>query len=45
MRCGLFVEHRKADIFHFSKSQGAFNPPSLNLSALWGPILLPKNTW
>ena len=34
----------KTDIFHFSRSHGAFNP-SLNLSSLGGPILLSKKTW
>jgi len=45
IRCGLVVEHGKTDIFHFSRSCGAFNPSPLDLSALGGPILLPKNTW
>ena len=44
MRYGLIVEHAKTDIFHFSRSHGAFNPSPLNLSALGGPILLPKET-
>ena len=33
------------EVFHFSRSTGIFNPPPLNLSALGGPILCPKNTW
>ena len=45
MKCGLVVEHGKTDIFHFSRSYRAFNPPSLNLSSLGGPVLLPKETW
>jgi len=36
---GLAIEHSKTEIFHFSRSQGAFNPPPLNLSILGGPIL------
>jgi len=44
MKCGLVVEYGKTDIFHFSRSHGAFNPP-LDLSSLGGPILLPKDTW
>ena len=44
-RCGLIIEHGKTNVFHFSRSQGAFNPLSLDLSVLGGPILLPKNTW
>ena len=45
MKCSLVVEHGKTDIFHFSRSHGAFNPPPLDLSALGGSILLPKETW
>ena len=45
MRCGLVVEHEKTNVFHFSRSQGMFNPSPLDLSVLGGPILLPKNTW
>ena len=36
----LVVEHRKTDIFHFSRSHSLFNPPSLDLSPLEGLILL-----
>jgi len=42
---GLIIEHSKTEIFHFSRSQGIFNPPSLNLSPLGGPILQPKDFW
>jgi len=45
MKCGLVVEHEKTDIFHFSRSHGLFNPPSLNLSPLRGLVLLSKNIW
>ena len=41
----LVVEHRKTKVFHFSRSHGAFNPPPLDLSAIGGPILLPKASW
>jgi len=44
-RYGLVVEHRKTDVFHFSRSHGAFNPPPLNLSSIGGFVLLPKETW
>ena len=44
MKCGLVVEHGKPDIFHFSRSHGAFNPPPLDLSTLGSSILLPKET-
>ena len=43
-KCGLVVEHGKTNIFHFSRSHGVLNPPPLDLSALGGPILLPKKT-
>ena len=42
---GLIVEYSKTDIFHFNKSHGVFNPPPLNLSAIGGPILKPKDSW
>ena len=45
MKCSLVVEHGKTDIFHFSRSHGAFNPPPLDLSALVGPILLSEKIW
>jgi len=45
LKFGLIVEHGKTDIFHFSRSHGAFNPPSLNLSLIGDPLLLPKETW
>ena len=44
-RCSLVIKHGKTDVFHFSRSQEAFNSPLLDLFALGGPILLPKNTW
>jgi len=45
LKFGLIVEHGKTDIFHFSRSHGAFDPPSLNLSPIGGSLLLPKETW
>ena len=36
---GLVVEHSKTEVFHFNRSQGAFNLPPLNLSPLGGSIL------
>ena len=41
-RFGLVVEHGKTKVFYFSRSYGIFNPLSLDLTALGGPILLPK---
>ena len=38
-------EHSKTEIIHFSRSQGLFNPPPLDLSPLGGPILWPKDLW
>ena len=42
---GLAIEHFKTETFHFSRSQGVFNPPPLDLSPLGGPILRPKDSW
>lgn len=42
---GLVIEHSKTEIFHFSRAQGVFNPPSLDLSPLGGPILRSKDSW
>ena len=42
---GLIVEYLKTEVFHFNRSQGTFNPPSLNLSSIGGNVLQPKNTW
>ena len=36
---GLAIKHSKTEIFHFSRSQGTFNPLPLDLSILGGPIL------
>jgi len=40
---GLIIEHSKTEIF--SRVQGPFNPPPLDLSMLGGPILSSKNLW
>jgi len=42
---GLVIKRSKTEIFHFSQSQGLFNPPPLDLSPLGGPILQPKDSW
>ena len=42
---GLTMEHGKTDVFHFSRSHGSFNPPSLDLTSLGGTVLRPKTTW
>ena len=36
---GLIIEHLKTEVFHFSRSQGSFNPPPLDLSLIGGLIL------
>ena len=41
----LVVEHRKTEVFHFSRLHSMFNPPPLNLSTVEGLILQPKNSW
>ena len=41
----LIIKYRKAEVFHFSRSHGLLDPPSLNLSHIGGPILCPKNSW
>jgi len=43
-RFGLVVEHGKTEVFHFSRSHGVFNLPSLDLTALGSSMLLPKTT-
>jgi len=40
----LIVEHLKTEVFHFTRSQGTFNLPPLNLSPIGGPILCPKES-
>ena len=42
---GLLVKHSKTEVFYFSRSQGSFNSPPLNLSLISGPILSPKDSW
>ena len=42
-KCVLIVEYEKTDVFHFSKSHRAFNPPPLDLFFLGSSVLLPKD--
>jgi len=42
---GLVIEYGKFSFFHFSRSYGVFNPFSLDLTTLGGPILHSKETW
>ena len=41
----LILEHKKIEIFYFSRLYGIFDPLPLDLIWLRGPILWPKNTW
>ena len=41
----FIVEYSKTEIFHFNRSQGVFNPPSLDLTLLGGSILQPNDSW
>ena len=42
---GFIVEHRKTEVFYFSRLYGAFNLPLLNFTPLGGSMLLPKSMW
>ena len=42
---GLIIEHSKTNTFHFNRSHRLFNSFPLNLSAIGGPILWPKDLW
>ena len=44
-KLGLVLEHGKMEVFHFSRAQETFNPPSLDLSTISGPVLKLKDTW
>jgi len=39
----LTIEHSKTEVFHFTRFQGAFNLPLLNLSSIRGPNLIPNS--
>jgi len=41
----LLVEHSKTKVSHFSRLQGGFSPPPLDLSPLGRPSLSPKDSW
>ena len=38
----LLVKYSKTKVFHFSRLQKSFNPPSLDISSIGGPILSSK---
>jgi len=39
---GLIMEYGKMEVFHFSRSYGVFNPPSLDLTSLGVSFFIPK---
>ena len=45
IKFGLVIEHRKTEVFHFSRKYGVFNPPPLDLTPLGGSVLFPKTIW
>ena len=45
LKFSLIVEHSKTEVFHFSRSHGLFNPLSLNISFIGGPVLYLKESW
>jgi len=42
---GLIIEYLKTEVFYFTRLQGFFNPPSLDLSPIGGHILCSKDSW
>ena len=45
LKFSLIAECSKTEVFHFTRLQGSFNPPLLNLSSIGRPILCPKDSW
>jgi len=41
----LIIEYTKIEVFYFSRSNGIFDSPPLDLSILKGPILYPREIW
>jgi len=39
------MEHKKTEVFYFSRSHRVFEPPPLDFMPLGDPILQTKNTW
>ena len=39
------MEHRKTEVFYFSRLHRVFDPPLFDLSSIEGLILCYKNTW
>jgi len=42
---GLIIEHGKREILYYSRAQGVFNLPLLDLTFLGGPIFHSKEMW
>ena len=40
---GLIIEYSKTKTFHFNRLHGIFNPPSLDLSTIKGPVFRSKD--
>ena len=40
----LILEHKKMEVFHFSRSYGVFNSPPLNLSEIGSLSLISRDT-
>ena len=45
LKFGLIAKHSKTEVFYFTRLQGSFNPPLLDLSSIDEPILCSKNIW
>ena len=44
IKFSLMIEYSKTRAFYFNRSHEMFNPPLLDLSAIGGPVLCPKNS-
>jgi len=42
---GLVVEHRKTEVFHFSRQRREFNLPPVDLTLIGGAVLHPNESW
>ena len=42
---GFIIEHGKTKVFYFSRQQGEFNPPPLDLTPIGGTIIHPIESW
>jgi len=44
LQFSFLVKHSKIEVFHFTRSQGSFNLPSLDILSIGGLILYPKDS-